>query len=196
MKNLAEIRELRANEIVEEESKRRANPPINISVLGKRESSFDCWTSALTTTITIQPEENEMLWFRMLKLKRAVGDIDAVALYNPQSQEVFYLLSDDKSSGMMLEDIDRLGEEGTVWHVVYAGFYYPPLFSLCGVLPAPRWYTRLPRSRCIPLSAWVRWMVGIETIPLVLIEDLVDGNYFPTWEAMIDFHKKHSEKLE
>ncbi|KAF3142663.1 hypothetical protein TWF569_007519 [Orbilia oligospora] len=74
-----------------------------------------------------------------------------MALYNPESGEIFYLeqvgsihRSDENENVTTLEDIDRLGEEGTVW----------------------------------------RAKMGIENMPLVLHEDLVEGQYPTTWDAV------------
>ncbi|KAK6522287.1 hypothetical protein TWF281_002851 [Arthrobotrys megalospora] len=177
MKKLSEIRELELEE--EEEVKRRERlKPIIIHLLGKREGFLEHWAPAATTTISIQPDKNDTLFLRLFKLENALNDCNLTALYNPNSTEMFYLSQNKNSKKMTMEDIDRLGDEGTIWHVVYTGVVYSPF------LGPEIWYTRLPRAFWVFFGPLVRKAVGRETVPLLLITDLMDGNYLPTWKAV------------
>ncbi|KAK6517496.1 hypothetical protein TWF281_004148 [Arthrobotrys megalospora] len=197
MKTLAEMLELEAEEAKEREIARRNSPkPIAIHLIGKRGSPIDYWTSEQTTVITIQPEEGETLWSRNMKLREGFKDPHATALYNLQSQEIFYFYNHAKNKNMTFADIDRLGEEGTVWRMVYRGLDYPPKYSVRGLYFGSGWYSRWPPCPYLLLGVFVRWMMGIKTIPIILMGDLMDGNYLPTWEAMMEFRKKEARKLE
>ncbi|KAF3316783.1 hypothetical protein TWF173_001446 [Orbilia oligospora] len=124
-----------------------------------------------------------------------------MALYNPESGEIFYLeqVGSIYSSGeyenvTTLEDIDLLGEEGTVWHAVYSAFIYTR--SSCPFAANGYWYTKYPNHPYILMMAWIYQKMGIETMPVVLHEDLVEGRkiryFYPVTHLLIHGDAHHN----
>ncbi|EGX44025.1 hypothetical protein AOL_s00210g186 [Orbilia oligospora ATCC 24927] len=187
MKTLAEIQRLR---LAEEAIKSLDPEPLTIRVLGKRTARSSHLARTTISTIQIPRLQNETAFSRRWSLRHALcSDTSIMALYNPESGEIFYLeqvgsiySSDEYENVTTLEDIDRLGEEGTVWHAVYSAFIYTR--SSCPFAANGYWYTKYPNHPYILMMAWIYQKMGIETMPVVLHEDLVEGRYLTTWDAV------------
>ncbi|KAK6329802.1 hypothetical protein TWF730_006101 [Orbilia blumenaviensis] len=192
MKTLAEIQNLELS--LKEETRQNSGDTncITINLRGKRNPLSDgSWAPAATTTIRVELEEfedentPELAKIMMLKIHAALNDIDVAALYNPQSTEVFFLYFNENHETMTMVDIKRLGEEGTVWYVVYHEVCHTPCRILRSVgLRGEYIYRRSPNSFHIFLEAWARTRKGMETVPVLLMDDLMDGIFLPTWKAV------------
>ncbi|KAF3137136.1 hypothetical protein TWF594_007649 [Orbilia oligospora] len=136
MKALAEVQRLR---LAEEAIKSLDPERLTIRVLGRR-AAHDTFSGSLSYALR--------------------SDMSIMALYNPESGEIFYLeqvgsihRSDENENVTTLEDIDRLGEEGTVWHAVYSGFVYTR--SSCPLASNDHRYRKYPNHPYILMMAWI-----------------------------------------
>ncbi|KAK6535912.1 hypothetical protein TWF281_000162 [Arthrobotrys megalospora] len=204
MKSLAEIQKAELEKGNEEEATQHAGPkPITIHLRGVREKLTDkYWAPTTTTTISIPAVPNDTTRCpeeTLLNIHIALGDSDPVALYNPSSTKLFYLYSftgEENYKNMTLADVNRLGEEGSVWYVVYEKVLYSPFGFYIPIFWEPEPYRGIPKSLRMVFEARIRTKIGTKKkAPVLMITNLKDGHFLPTWESVSKFYRENPEYL-